>query len=137
MDPLSGVASGIAIFQLLESIKRLVDFGKDIKDAPANIAGIFEDLELMAAAINKFRAISKTVQLDNTSEKVLQSCEGKVRSLLVTIQQALSRLNSKVFRRRTWQALKVTLKKEEIASLQQSINEVILTLLVVQGTITM
>lgn len=137
MDPLSGVASGIALFQLLESIKRLVDFGKDVKDAPANVAGIFNDLELMAAAICRFRSVTKTVHLDDTSEKVLQSCERKVSSLLTTIKQALSRFNSNGFRQRTWQALKITLRKDEIASLQQSINEVILTLLVVQSTITM
>lgn len=133
MDIVSSTASVIAIVQLCGSIKQLVDFGKAIQDAPANINKLFRDLELLDVVVIQARNISHILTLNNTAEKVLRNCEGKISSLLQRLSKAKTRFETGNPVQRKWSALKITLKSDEVATLQRSIEEAKSTLQIVQN----
>lgn len=136
MDGISSASSVFAVvsiaIQLAESIKKLVEFGKAVQDAPASICALFHDLEVLAAVISQIQQINGNTVFDNVSEKALQNCHQKISKLQNTIHQAQLSLKSKSSTRRKWGAFNITLKKDEIQSLQRSIEEAKSTLQLVQ-----
>jgi hypothetical protein len=137
MDCLSGASSVIAVgsiaIQLAESIKEIVEFGKAVQDAPARISALFHDLEVLESAISQIHQTNSHITFDDVHEAVLKNCERKISALQKTIQPTILSLKSNKLHCRKWSAFKITLKKEEIQSLQRSIEEAKSTLLLVQN----
>jgi hypothetical protein len=136
---MDGVSSASGIFaivslaiELASAIKKIVEFGKAVEDAPTHICAIFHDLEVLAAVISQIQQINDHAAFDNVSEKALKSCHAKVIILQSKIHKAQLNLKSKSPVRRKWGAFNITLKKDEIQSLQRSIEEAKSTLQLVQ-----
>jgi hypothetical protein len=136
MDGVSSASSVFAVvslaIELAAAIKKIVEFGKAVEDAPTRICAIFHDLEVLAAVISQIQQIIGHAAFDSVSEKALQNCHGKIINLLNKICQAQFDLKSKSPFRRKWGAFNITLKKDEIQSLQKSIEEAKSTLQLVQ-----
>jgi hypothetical protein len=136
MDGLSSASGAFAVIsiaiQLGESIKKIVEFGKAVQDAPAHICALFQDLEVLAAVISQIQQLNGHVAFDNVNENALQNCQRKISNLQNIIHQAQLRLKSKNLIRRKWGAFKIPLQEDEIQSLQRSIEEAKLTLQLVQ-----
>jgi hypothetical protein len=136
MDGLSGASSVIAVgsiaIQLAESIKKLVEFGQAVEDAPARIGALFHDLEVLESAITQIHRTNSRITFNRVDEAVLMNCEKKISELQRTLQPAVTNLKSNKLRCRKWSAFKITLKKDEILSLQRSIEEAKSTLQLVQ-----
>jgi hypothetical protein len=137
MDPVTAITSGYALYQLLQSIKELVDFGLAVKDAPPKITAVFNDLSLLADAIGRVQKAGNVVEFDETTKGVLQDCWQKVWSLLHKFKRASNQLKSTSKCRRTWQALKSTLKKYETDSLRGDIEGIKSTLQLVLVSISL
>jgi len=137
MDGLSGASGVIAVVsvavQLAESIKQLVEFGKAVEDAPPRISALFHDLEVLESVISEFRRIDGRITFNGVNEVVIKNCQQKVSTLQTTIQPAILKLKSNKVASRKWVAFKITLKGEEIQSLQKSIEEAKSTLQLVQN----
>jgi hypothetical protein len=137
MDGLSGASSVIAVgsiaIQLAENIKKIVEFGRAVEHAPTRICALFHDLEVLESAITQIHRTNNRVTFDSVNEAVLKNCEKKISALQKTIQPAILNLKSNKLRCRKWSAFKITLKEEEILSLQKSIEEAKSTLQLVQN----
>lgn len=136
MDGLSGAASVVAILQLCESVVKLVEFAKSVRNAPANVEALFKDAELLAAILEQSKKTVSEIKLDETTKLVFKDCRHKILAFDRKIRSASLHLNSDSRRRRTWSALKITLQSNDIASLRQSITEAKINLnLVLQSSI--
>ncbi len=136
MDGISSASSVFAVVSLAielgSAIKKIVEFGRAVEDAPTRICAIFHDLEVLAAVISQIQQIGGHATFDNVSVKALKNCHGKIIKLQSTIHEAHLNLKSKSPVRRKWGAFNITLKKDEIQSLQRSIEEAKSTLQLVQ-----
>jgi hypothetical protein len=137
MDGLSAAASGIAVgsiaIELADSIKKIVEFGMAIRDAPKNMRTIFYDLNVLQRVILQIHQTNRQIGVDGVAEVVLKDCQEKISILQAIIRPAMSELNSKNLPNQKWASFKITLKKNEIQSLQRSIAEAKLTLQLVQN----
>jgi hypothetical protein len=136
---MDGISSGSGVFaavsiaiQLGESIKKIVELGKAIKDAPTHIRALFQDLEVLAAVLSQIQQLNKHVAFDNVTEKALQNCQIKILKLQNAIHQAQLNVKSKSRLRRKWGAFSFALNEHEIQSIQISIEEAKSTLQLVQ-----
>lgn len=129
----SGVFAAVSIaIQLGESIKKLVEFGKAVQDAPAHIRALFHDLEVLAAVICQIKQLNGNAAFDYVNEKALLNCREKISRLQKMIDRAQVNLKSKSLIRQKWGAFKFTLKKDEVQAIQRSIEEAKTTLQLAQ-----
>ena len=136
---MSGLSSASGVFavvsvavQLAECIKKIVEFSNAVQGAPAHICALFHNLEVLAAMIFQVQQLNGHVAFDNANEKALQNCQRKVLKLQNTIHEAQLNLKSKSSVRQKWGAFQTSLKRDEIQSMQRSIEEAKLTLQLVQ-----
>jgi hypothetical protein len=136
MEGLSGASAVFAVLsvtiQLAEYVKKLVEFGKQVQDAPAEVSALFHDLELLSMVLEKTRPLEPLVPLGDIGERVLRNCNSKISKLQAKIQPAIEQFRSDSQCKRTWSALKIVLKQKQIDALQKSILEAKSTLQVVQ-----
>ncbi|KAE9371001.1 hypothetical protein N431DRAFT_18376 [Stipitochalara longipes BDJ] len=131
----SGVFAAVSIaFELAETIRKIVEFGKAVKDAPIHIRALFDDLEVLAAVISQIQQLNGYVACDNVTDKALRSCQIKILKLHKIISQAQLNLKSKSRVRRKWGAFKFVLDESEIKSIRTSIEEAKLTLQLILST---
>lgn len=130
----SGVFAAVSIaIQLAETIKKIVDFGKAVKDAPTQVRTLFDDLELLAAVLSQIQQLDGFVAHDNVDEKALLNCQGKVLKLHNAINETQLSLKSKSRVRRKWCAFKFALDDSEIQSIRTSIADAKSTLQLAQS----
>jgi hypothetical protein len=134
MDGLSGASSVIAVvsvaLQLAEGVQKLCEFGKAVQDAPANVGTLFGELETLSTVLAQTQGTSHGTNYDKVTEKVLKDCNEKVANLQAKLLGPTLDFRSQSFARRKWSALKITLKKSEIDSLQSSIEKAKSTLMI-------
>jgi hypothetical protein len=129
----SSVFAAVSIaIQLGESIKKMVELGKGIKDAPTHIRALSQDLEVLAAVLAQIQQLNGHVAFDNIAEKALQNCQIKILKLQNAIRQAQLNVKSKRRLRRKWGAFSFALNEHEIQSMQISIEEAKSTLQLIQ-----
>ena len=99
---MDGVSSASGIFavvsiaiQLAETVKKIVEFGKAVKDAPMHIRALFSDLEVLAAVISQIQQLDGYVACDKVSEKALLNCQIKILALHDIIDKAQLNIKSK------------------------------------------
>jgi hypothetical protein len=138
---MDGVSSASGIFavvsiaiQLAETVKKIVEFGKAVKDAPIHIRALFSDLEVLAAVISQIQQLDGYVACDKVSEKALLNCQIKILALHDIIDKAQLNIKSKSRVRRQWAAFKFAFGEAEIQSIRTSIKEAKSTLQLVQST---
>jgi hypothetical protein len=126
MDSLSAVASGIVVgsiaIQLAESIK-IVESGKAVQDAPKNIRTLIHNLDVLQSVILQIDQTNRHIGVDGVTEAVLKDCQEKISILQMIIRPAALKLNSNKVACQKWSAFKITLKNNEIESLQRTIEE--------------
>jgi hypothetical protein len=132
MEVIGSTASVFALYQLCASIKDLVDFGKAVQDAPTTVKALFEDLELLELVVAQARNVAHLLTFDDTTERVLRTCESKISILHHKLATPISRFQSGNFIQRKWSALKITLRVEDIKDLQRSIQDAKSTLQISQ-----
>jgi hypothetical protein len=129
----SGVFAAVSIaIQLGESVKKIVEFGKAVQDAPVHVSALFNDLEVLAAVISQIQQLSGHIAFHNVNEKALLNCQEKLLALQKIVDNARLNLKSNSLVRQKWSAFKIVLKKNEILSIQKSIEEAKLTLQLIQ-----
>lgn len=133
-----GAASGVIAIasiaiQLAETIQEIVEFGKAVQDAPADICALFQDLEVLRSALLQIHRTSSRIGIDGVTETVLKECERKIYKLKAELQPSISNLKSNKLARRKWSALKITLKRGKIESLQKVIEHAKSTLILIQN----
>ncbi|TGO63123.1 hypothetical protein BCON_0015g00520 [Botryotinia convoluta] len=125
MEGLSSASAAFAIIslavQLAESVKKLVEFWKAVEDAPGDICDLFNDLELLSAALIK--KSEKHSPHDLIARRILTKCQKRVEHLSSKLSPTISAFTSFSSRKRKWAALKIILKNEEIKKLRASVGE--------------
>ncbi|PMD36404.1 hypothetical protein L207DRAFT_587407 [Hyaloscypha variabilis F] len=103
---MDGVSSASGIFavvsiaiQLAETVKKIVEFGKAVKDAPIHIRALFSGLEVLAAVISQIQQLDGYFACDKVSEKALLNSafkfafgEAEIQSIRTSIEEAKSTL---------------------------------------------
>ena len=120
---MDAVASTFAVvslsIQLVESIKKLNDFWSSIKEAPANVHAILNDLSLLSSILSDIATETQEVgSADTTLEKVLCSCELSVQELYIILSNLQLGFDSKKRSIRQWTAVKSILKSDKIETFQ-------------------
>jgi len=126
------LAVGSAAVKLAEGIKKLHDFWKEVQGAPAHITSLFHEFDSLAAILARCRYVSEVAESDEPSEHVLRECEKNVGHLLNKLRKPMLELKSSCNTKRTWSALKITLKKKEIEALRASVETAKLTLILIK-----
>ncbi|TGO37875.1 hypothetical protein BHYA_0087g00340 [Botrytis hyacinthi] len=128
MEGLSSASAAFAVIslavQLAESVKKLMEFWKAIEDAPGDICDLFDDLELLSAAlIQNQRKFAQHSPYDLIARRILTKCQKRVEHLSSKLSPTMSAFTSFSSRKRKWAALKIILKNEEIKKLRASVGE--------------
>ncbi|KAM0157904.1 hypothetical protein ACHAQE_002159 [Botrytis cinerea] len=128
MEGLSSASAAFAVIslavQLAESVKKLVEFWKAVEDAPGDICDLFNDLELLSAAlIQNRRKFAQQSPYDLIARRILAKCQKRVEQLSSKLSPTMSAFASFSSRKRKWAALKITLKNEEIRKMRASVGE--------------
>lgn len=137
MDGLSGASAVFAVVslavQLAETIHKLVEFWKAVEDAPDNITRIFQELGLLSKILTQSHELAQCHSFSDIFDEALEDCSSKIFKLYSKVEDTRKNLNSGKLRKRKWAAWKIVLQKAEIDSLQRSISDAKLTILLVQN----
>lgn len=133
-----GAASGVIAIasiaiQLAETIQEIVEFGKAVQDAPADICALFQELEVLRSALLQIHRTTSRIGTDAITGTVLKDCERKIYILKAQLQPSISKLKSNKLACRKWSAFKITLKRGKIESLQRAIEYAKSTLILIQN----
>ena len=136
MDGLSSAASATAIvsftIQLADSVKKLYEFWKSVKEAPEDVHAITADLKLLWGVLSEIALDEQNVGPDATLTTVLQSCNNSVKTLtrdLEVVELGFASTSSRV---RKWSAVRAVLKRERFNNFQAALERLKTTLLLVQ-----
>ncbi|KAF7860350.1 hypothetical protein EAF04_008477 [Stromatinia cepivora] len=137
MDGLSSASAVFAVVslavQLAETIHKLVDFWKAVEDAPDNITRIFQELGLLSKILTQSHELAQCNSFSDIFDEALADCSSKVFKLYSKVENTRNNLKSEKLRKRKWAAWKIVLQKAEIDSLQRSISDAKLTILLAQN----
>jgi hypothetical protein len=143
MDPISGTANVIAIvslvIQVCDSIKKLNDFRRSVKNAPQDITRLGDELLVLQ---NILQATSQKLQLETglKNPKIgrshrlyapLKICEN-VESDLAALLRSFEARRFKAGNTNIWASLVTSWKKERIKEVE---NQLLLALVMLQASI--
>lgn len=124
---MDGAASALGLvgvaLQLADSVQKLVEFWKLVKDAPAEISTLFLDLQLLSATLDERRKLGHLVPINKISDGILKICEGKVLKLQDKVAEAKARLNAGSGKKIAWAKFKIALNRSDRIALQKSITD--------------
>ncbi|KAF7861665.1 uncharacterized protein EAF02_010619 [Botrytis sinoallii] len=128
MEGLSSASAAFAVIslavQLAESVKKLVEFWQAVEDAPGDICDLFNDLELLSAAlIQNQKKFAQHSPYDPIAKRILIKCQKRVEQLSSKLSPTMGAFTSFSSCKRKWAALKITLKNEEIRKMRASVGE--------------
>ncbi|KAB8297792.1 hypothetical protein EYC80_001591 [Monilinia laxa] len=128
MDGLSNASAAFAVIslavQLAESVKKLFEFWKAIEDAPGNFSELFDELELLSAirAENQ-RKITQHSPYGMITKRIFRKCQKRIEDLHSKLSPTIAVFASQSSRKRSWAALKIVLKNNEIKKMRTSVGE--------------
>ncbi|KAL9120774.1 MAG: hypothetical protein Q9187_002672 [Circinaria calcarea] len=135
MEGLSLAANIVAItsiaIQLADSVKKLCEFWKSIKDAPEEIHTIVADLELLSSVLAEITS-EKQLHPDATTAAVLEICESKVKKLMTIVSDLEPGFASQKPSIRKWTAFKAVIKAEKLRRFQEAVERLKVTLILAQ-----
>jgi hypothetical protein len=134
------VASGISVaslaIQILENIKRAIDFCQSIKDAPTHICRILLELQLLSNIVSGIQLVFEKRSLPEVSEATIKNTLNLIRhdiSKLSELSLDLERkLNSEKRISRTWARVQTVLSEKKIAVLKDHLDRAKATLQLLQ-----
>ena len=136
MDGLSSAASGFAVVslavRLAESVKKLCDFWKSIKNAPEDIREIAMELDLSSNVLARIACESQNITPHATFQAALSACSVKVKRLTGILDQMEPGFSSTSLRVRKWTAFRAVLKHGQLTKFQEGLDRLKATLLLVQ-----
>ncbi len=135
MEAASSIIAVVSVaIQLAESIKKLVIFFKDVRDAPSEVNALLDDLEILYDTLQQVGAFSGDSRSSKIIERALQSCNTEVHKLDSKLSDAARNIKSENICLRKWSAFGIVLKKSQIESLRKAIEQAksTLTLALVQ-----
>jgi len=137
MDPFSTAAAAISVLslaiQLVDTVQKVKEFWKSIKDAPADVSDIVNELDCILSILQELgeqdgeRGPPGNVLV----VKALQACGIYVRRLAACVRDLNPGLASGKGVR-TWTSLKVVLRRERIQSSQEALERVKSNLILAQ-----
>jgi hypothetical protein len=77
-----------------------------VKDAPAEINDLFEELETLSAVLTQSLSTNPDNVFDAVAESALRRCKGKISRLRYKILKPLRDPNSPSLRKRIWASIK-------------------------------
>jgi hypothetical protein len=124
------VASGVSIaslaIQILENIKRVIDFCQSIEDAPTDICRILLELQLLSNIVSGIQLVFEKRSLPEISEAPIKNTLNLVRhdiSKLSDLSLDLERkLNSEKRITRTWARVQTVLSEKKFAALKDHLG---------------
>lgn len=114
----AGVAS--LTIQLIEKAQQLREFWKSFREAPAEIEGIANDLEVFCELIERCAKLQHAGFA--TLEKVLAKCGDSIEVLVRFTERLELGFASRNRVKRNWAAFKAVLKKDELEKFQNSLR---------------
>ena len=123
MDPggVVGVAS-IAI-QLAECIQKLCKFWKAVRDAPANVNVLFDELKTLSLVLSLPRSHLSGTEQAAITDKVILDCQMQMNKLEAKLIKVKVGLEASNLATRKWAAVKKVLKDSDIESLRKSVQQ--------------
>jgi hypothetical protein len=137
MEPLSGVASGMAVIslslQLIQSVSTIHAFVRTVKGAPTELSRLIESLERLRALLQD---VSQLIELQTsrsgehipspsmTMFNCLKSCEKHLQPLQSIVQKYASpQIQDKSNSRRLWNSIMLGFKTSDIITFEARIQQ--------------
>ena len=126
---MDGVASAFAVvslaIQLVETGEKISKFLTSVQDAPNEVVKMGQTLDQLNSTLKQVSSLLEqqylTLRLPGSPIHImnaLQNCEKKIRTLDGVIQIAKTNMDHRNRLYRSWAAMKLVLKKEEIREMQ-------------------
>jgi hypothetical protein len=124
--------ASIAI-QLGETIQSLVEFWKTVQNAPAEINSLFNELRCLSKVLEKVAEHNLGEELASSATYALLNCQTKIAELRKEAHAAAANLSSHSSYKRKWSAVQITLKKAQLDSLRNALENAKSTILIFQS----
>lgn len=135
MDGLSTAASLIAVtslaFQLAEQTRKLFEFWDSIQHAPEEINNIKSELESLRSVLEQIGHEAQHQPSSPSMASALRLCSGKIDTIRSLTADFESGLTCSRIRTRKWSALRAVFKREKIEKVQNSLDRLKATLVLV------
>ena len=132
MEGLGLAANMIAVasiaIQLADSVQKLCEFWRSIREAPEEVHSTIADLDLLHDVLANM-ALEKQLQPDTTVSAVLETCVSKVKRLTATVSDFEPGFASQEPFVRKWTAFKAVIKAEKLKKFRATIEELKITLI--------
>jgi heme exporter protein D len=138
MDPFSAAASGIAVvslaIQLVDSVREIRRFLRDISEAPKDLRRLIDLLEQLELILENIGALVErqqqhsaepAIDMSASIVRAMRTCESKLKFLedVVAAAKKTSSSNGKV--KRTFGSFKLACKKKDIEELESQLHDAI------------
>ena len=131
---MDGVASAFAVvslaIQLVETGEKISKFLTSVQDAPNEVVKMGQTLDQLNSTLKQVSSLLEqqylTLRLPGSSIHImnaLQNCEKRIRTLDGVIQIAKTNMDHRNRLYRSWTAMKLVLKKEEIREMQTQLRD--------------
>lgn len=118
--------------QLANTVQMLVEFWKDIQDAPDEVQTLFEEIGALQPLLKMIKENDLEKRSDPALDTVIQRCNKQ----LCTLAEKLPNFDPDSvaigFNFRTWKSSKIVVRKKEIKALLRTIDRTKLTLILLQ-----
>ena len=129
---MDGVASAFAVVslavQLVDTVQEIRDFLRSVQNAPNELIKLVETLEQLHGTLNQVKHLLEQqysiLRLPGSPvfmESALQNCNRKISTLEKAVNEAKVSLARQSRMMRTWTAMKLVSKKEEIREMQSQL----------------
>ena len=134
MDAAAGAVAFASIaIQLGQSFVALYQYWESIKEAPADISTVVQDLKLLAAILRQIESDEQKYGQAPEVTDVLKSCMAKVDTLRNLVEELEPGFASKHRLQRKWSALKAVLKNDKVEKFRRSLEETKTTMLLARS----
>lgn len=126
MDGVSSASAVVSLaIQLLETVQEIRDFLRSVHHAPSELIKLVETLEQLHGTLNQVRHLLEQqysiLRLPGSPvfmESALQNCNRKIITLEKVVNEAKVSLGWQNRVKRTWAAMKLAYKKEDMQEMQ-------------------
>ena len=133
MDGAASVFAAVSIaIQLAESVKKLGDFWKSVKEAPQDVQNIITDLDLLTDALCEIALEAQRIEPDATLESALRNCQFNTSLLIDILNELQPGFASSRRAVRKWTAFRSILKWDKIKKFQATVDRLKSTLMLMR-----
>ncbi len=138
MDPLSAAASGIAVvsltIQLVDSVRQIQRFLRNVSEAPKELRrliDLLEQLELILASIGDLidrqqrQSETQDVAVSETVLRAMKNCESTIQGLASVVDRERKSVEAKNKATKTLGSFRLSYKKKDIERFEHQLHEAI------------